>query len=277
MSRLVVLVENTASGRGILAEHGLSFWIERGARRVLFDAGQGYALRHNAQQLGIPLETADALVLSHGHYDHTGGLGEVLDEIPAARIFCHPFALSSRYVRSADGSVREIGMPRGVAEKIRVLENTVWTQAPTEIFPGLSVTGPIPRANGFEDSGGAFYQDEACRRPDAFPDDQALFLEAKQGTWVLLGCAHAGVINTLNYVRELTGNRPLCGVIGGMHLVSADQERLGRTVEELCRMGVRCLMPAHCTGFHAMARLWQEFPEEYIPCPAGAAVDLDAL
>lgn len=273
MARVTVLVENTATGRGLLAEHGLSCWIEHGARRVLFDTGQGYVARHNARQLGIPLETVNAVVLSHGHFDHTRGLGDILRIKPSATLFCHPDALASRYVRQADGTAREIGMPPETLETVKALSAPIWTTSPTEICPDLHVTGPIPRQTSFEDCGGAFFLDASCERPDLFPDDQALYLETERGTWVILGCAHSGLINTLRYVLELTANRPILGVIGGTHLVSASPERMNHTVDALRQLGIQRLMPAHCTGFFAMARLWREFPEGYAPCAVGTVID----
>ena len=275
MSRITVLVENTAAGQNLLAEHGLSYWIELGARRILFDTGQGMVLRHNAHKLGIPLETADTVVLSHGHYDHTGGLEEMLRTAPSLTLYCHPFALSPRYIRQANGTAREIGMPQSTATAAQSWPRVVWTTSLTEICPGLYATGPIPRSTAFEDTGGPFFEDEAMERPDTFPDDQALYVETKHGTLVLLGCAHAGIINTLRYVIELTGHRPVWGVAGGTHLVSASPERMNRTIDELRKLNMRRLMPAHCTGFFAMARLEQEFPACYLPCPVGTTIDAE--
>ncbi|HNT88331.1 MAG TPA: MBL fold metallo-hydrolase, partial [Candidatus Hydrogenedentes bacterium] len=168
MSRITVVVENTAAGQALLAEHGLSFWVEHAGRNVLFDTGQGYVLENNARRLNIPLETADAVVLSHGHFDHTGGLADVLDVQTHPVVFLHPAALASRYARMPDGTPREIGMPRDAVEAVRRRTGLVWTEAPTEIAAGLYVTGPIPRRTDFEDAGGPFFTDYACREPDDF-------------------------------------------------------------------------------------------------------------
>jgi 7,8-dihydropterin-6-yl-methyl-4-(beta-D-ribofuranosyl)aminobenzene 5'-phosphate synthase len=275
MSRITVLCENTAGGHGLLAEHGLSFWIEHDNHRILFDTGQGYVLTHNAQQLGIRLETADAVVLSHGHYDHTGGLHDLLEAGSVSTVFAHPVAFTPRYVRDPDGASREIGIPRLDEQAVRRHAKVILTEQPTEICPGVYATGPVPQRTDFEDTGGAFYADRDCKEPDEFPDDQALYFQTKRGSVVILGCAHAGVINTLQYVLKLTDNQPLHTVIGGMHLVSANRERIDKTVEALRRLDVQRLLPAHCTGFPAMARLWNEFPDRYRSCPVGTVLDID--
>lgn len=273
--RITVLVDNTAGGRELLAEHGLSFWIELGSRRVLFDTGQGHVLSGNARRLGIRLELADAVVLSHGHYDHTGGLGNVLQSARQTRVYAHPAAFAPKYARSSDGTVREIGLPLLDEQTVRQKAELVWTEGPTEIFEGLHLTGPVPRVTDFENTGGPFFIDKACAQPDDLVDDQAAFLETPVGTAVILGCAHAGIVNTLRYVQTLTDNRPIHTVMGGMHLLSASKDRMDQTMAELRRLDVQRLLPCHCTGPAAVARLWSEFPGRCIACPVGTVVDLE--
>ena len=114
---VTVLMENTAFGRYTRGEHGLAYWIEAGSHRALFDTGQTpEGLLHNAEHLGVDLTTAEAIVLSHGHYDHTGGLEMVLEKAGESKIFLHPGALKRRYSRQKDGRVNEIGMPASLSE-----------------------------------------------------------------------------------------------------------------------------------------------------------------
>jgi len=274
--RVTVLVENTAQGPGMLAEHGLAWWIDYGGRRVLFDAGQGGVLVSNAYRLGIPLREADAIVLSHGHYDHSGGLVEVLRHHRPVSVFVHPAALCPKYARHKDETVREIGLSVPVQEAIhRHGCEIVKTTGPTTVVDGLTVTGHVPRTTDFEDTGGPFFLDPACAQPDPLDDDQSLYFETEEGIVVLLGCAHSGVVNTLRYVAELTGHRPIWAVIGGMHLVGATPQRIARTVDELRPYDLRLLAPAHCTGMPATVALWGAFPGACVACHVGKTFEFE--
>lgn len=274
--RITVLAENTVAGRGLLGEHGLAFWVEVGPKQVLFDTGQGMALEQNARHLEIPLESANAIVLSHGHYDHTGGLTQALKAGPKAKVFAHPAAFQRKYGRNDDGTARDVGIPLLDENKARKkVSELVWTNQPTEICDGMFVTGEIPRTTDFEDTGGPFFLDEGCQQPDPLIDDQAMYFETVAGTVVLLGCAHSGVVNTLQYVRQLTDDRPIHTVIGGMHLINASPERIDRTVEAIRKLGVDCLAPAHCTGMPATMKLWTAIPGKCIPCTAGTTMQFE--
>ncbi len=272
--KITVLVENTAGGHGLLGEHGLSFWIELDGKRILFDTGQGNVLLSNTRRLGIRLDQVDAIALSHGHYDHTGGLGDALRSSRATTVYAHPAAFEAKYARNPDGIGRNIGMPNLDEQMVRDMAELVWVEGPVEISDGLHLTGPVTRTTGFEDTGGAFFKDRDCTEPDLLVDDQSAFIETPAGTVVILGCAHSGVINTLRYVHDLTGGRRIHTVIGGMHLLNASAERMDKTVAELRRLDVHRLLPCHCTGFDAMARLWSEFPGKCAACPVGTVVEV---
>ncbi len=268
---ITVLVEDEAGDDGLRAEHGLCFHIERGGRRMLFDTGQGGVLADNARRMEISLDDTDIVVLSHGHYDHTGGLGVVLNAAGEIPVYAHPAAFEPKYSRSDSGNIREIGMPFG-AKDIGRRADIVYVEGPIEIADGCRATGPVPRETDFEDTGGPFFVDAECRNADDLVDDQAVFFAGARGTVVILGCAHAGVVNTLRYVRALTGGRKIDTVIGGMHLLRAGEERLGRTIDTFRRLAVRRLAPAHCTGRAAQMRIREAFPECWFSCPAGTVV-----
>lgn len=273
--RATVLSENTAGARGVLSEHGLAFWIEADGRNILFDTGQGMVLTHNAQALGIDLADTDDLVLSHGHFDHTGGLLEALKLFQRTQAYLHPSALEPKFHKGADGAGQFIGSPVPRLDHINShVEDVVLTTEPAELVEGVWVTGQIPRETGFEDTGGAFYTDEACTTPDPLIDDQAMYVQTPNGIVVFLGCAHAGLVNTIEYIAGLTGQECVYAVLGGMHLIRASDERMTCSVEALERRDVQILGPAHCTGRTATMRLWQRFPDRCVECVAGARLAL---
>ncbi len=273
--RITVVVENTTFRTDTIAEHGLAFWIEAGSANLLFDAGRTpYVLRKNAHRLGIELRGASALFVSHGHSDHTGGLAEILDQ-SRVPIHLHPLAMIRRY-SGRDREAAQIGMPGPV--KNLLIEQSArccWTRQPTEVVPYLFATGPVPRETEYEDTGGDFSIDFERTTPDFIQDDQALFFDTPEGTVVILGCAHSGVVNTIRYVRTLTGDRPIHAVIGGMHLRGASEERLTRTVDALRDEHVEMIAPAHCTGFDAAARMWAALPGRSLPCQVGTTFEFE--
>lgn len=268
--RITVVVENTTHGIGLLAEHGLAYWLEWDGRNILFDTGQGSVLKSNLQRLNLRADRIDTIVLSHGHFDHTGGLADAVERDQPVRVMFHPDALEKKYAKSQDGPPREIGMPFPARKALRkpTIE-LVTSEGPAKIADGLMTTGRVPLVNEFEQPSNRFYADEACSTPDQLPDDQSVYFEADEGTVVLLGCAHSGVINTLHHVSQLTDGRPIQAVIGGMHLVDASQDRIYQTIEGLRQWDLKLLAPAHCTGMAATVAMWNAFPEIIASCHVG--------
>jgi 7,8-dihydropterin-6-yl-methyl-4-(beta-D-ribofuranosyl)aminobenzene 5'-phosphate synthase len=269
-SRITVVVNDQARGDKLVPEHGLAVWIETGGEFILFDTGQGPAIASNAAALGIPLEKTNAIVLSHGHYDHTGGVSLVLGKAGKAVVYIHPLGFESKYARGNGTTPRRICMPDPVASDLleRNFELSC-VSAPTRVGPGVYVTGEIPRRTGFEQEDGSFFLDENCAHPDRLKDDQALYLESPRGTVVVLGCAHSGVVNTLDYISKLTHRAPIHAVLGGMHLLHATQERIDRTADALIRYRVEVVAPCHCTGAPAISRLRERLGDRVVECGAG--------
>ncbi|RPI31338.1 MAG: MBL fold metallo-hydrolase, partial [Actinomycetota bacterium] len=263
--RVTLLIDNERGSPGLRAQWGLAIWVETGGPSVLLDSGANDAFWRNALKLGIPLETADAFVLSHGHGDHGGGLARVLEVAPAAGIVLHPAALAPRLWLARTGKVEPIGLPDRVLTALWASHTRlVWALGPLEVAPGVWASGPIPRRHPLEEAERNFFLDRACTVRDHVVDDQAVWVEAASGLVVLLGCAHAGVVNTLDHVRRVAGGAqaeggdalPLAGdglprvaaVIGGMHLLHASPARLVATGDALEAAGVRLVAPVHCTG-----------------------------
>jgi 7,8-dihydropterin-6-yl-methyl-4-(beta-D-ribofuranosyl)aminobenzene 5'-phosphate synthase len=259
--RLTVLVDNLAGGGAVLGEWGAAILLESGRHRILFDTGGGLTLKGNAQALGINLRPLDAIVLSHGHSDHLGGLPFAVAEGKPRALFAHPLALETRYWKEASGLVPEpppLTRSQLGQQGVRVVP----TPEAAEVCPGLWVTGAIPRRTPFEETGvkGYAFLDAEGRQEDPLPDDQALFFRAPEGVVVVLGCGHAGVVNTLDQVCRLTGATAIHAVIGGTHLLGASPERLEQTVAAFRRLGVQRILLSHCTGPAAQAVFRTAFP-----------------
>ena len=273
---ITVVVENRASKRDVIAEHGLAVWIQHEDHRILFDTGAGRAIMQNVAALGIDLQKADAIVLSHGHSDHTGGLLSVLKAIGRPiPVYMHPAALQPKFKKENGGS-RSMNAPGVNAAALESLGAEIrFTEKPTEVVDGVFVTGQVPRIDSFEFPPEGFFLDEACTLPDIVEDDQSLFFRLDEdAAWaVLFGCAHAGVINTLDYIAELTGMRS-GAVFGGMHLINSPSSRIDDTIEAMHQRGICMFGPAHCTGIGMTAALWDRYPMECRLYNTGCTVEL---
>jgi len=273
---ITVLIEDGRGETDLEAEHGLALWIETGAGAVLFDTGAGSKAVANARHLGVPLEEAETVVLSHGHYDHTGGLATVLDEARYAQVVAHPGVVLPRWSRRPDGRVAAIGMPPEASRALAACAaRTRWITDHLEVVPGVHVTGPIPRRRDDEGPAEPFFLDPAMTIPDPLADDQALWVETTEGPVIVVGCAHSGLLATLDRVAELRGDARVRAVVGGMHLLHAGAERLEHTVAELERRRIGIVAPGHCTGAQASALLAERFGRRCLPLHAGRRLHFD--
>ncbi|UDQ99096.1 MBL fold metallo-hydrolase [Lentisphaerota bacterium WC36G] len=242
--RLTVISENSVFKKGLMAEHGVSFFIEYNGKKILFDAGQGFAIAHNTEKLGINLKKLDAVAISHGHYDHVNGLGEVSDLLASTPIHAHPKIFQKRYSLHTDGTLHNIGIDPNLKNKF----NFKYNESATEIVPGCFLTGNIPFQNHFEICNENFYIDKQCKQQDLMPDDQALYFKTAKGLIIVLGCSHTGVINAINYVKKLSNCTKVLAVIGGMHLKKASEFQQKNTLESLKELNIKYLYANHCTG-----------------------------
>ncbi len=256
---LTILVDNN-SNDGLLNEHGFSIWIEAYGKRILFDTGQSDAFVYNADKLQIDIASADFLILSHGHYDHSGGLLSFLQQNSSGIILLHPAALKKRYSIKTHAYPKNISLPENAREVLSNLpqQRIQWIEQPTTIDRHIGVSGTIPRTLPFEDTDGAFYLDEQAKFPDKIEDDIALWIETPQGLVVITGCAHAGLINTLQYIQQITTQNHIYGCIGGFHLNNASSERIQATVSHLRLINPKLIISCHCTGDKAIQLLKTE-------------------
>ena len=273
--QITTLSENTAGLGNFLGEWGLSILVETGGLKILFDTGQSISASHNADLLGVELGKIDRIVLSHGHYDHTGGLRQILRRIKREiEIIAHPDIWQPKYATRHDEE-RYIGIPfhRQTLESLGARFNL--SQKPVRITDDIITSGEIPMVTDYEEiEPYLVVKEKDGFKPDKLRDDQALFINTRGGLVVVLGCAHRGIINTLYHAQKLSRAKTIRMVVGGCHLMDADEERIRLTVAALKELGVQRIGVSHCTGLPAAAIMAQEFGDRFFFNNAGTRISL---
>jgi len=276
--KLRCLVDNSVqASSGYWGEHGLCFLVEADdGQRLLFDTGaSGPVLLHNLECASVDPATLDAAVLSHSHGDHTGGLAALLEIRPGLPVHAHPDLLRPRY-----SEVNGVKTPRGLPlspERLEQQADLRLSESPEEVLAGVWTSGEIETRTEAEGrSPRHLVRREGEWVPDPYRDDLSLILETDEGLFVVCGCCHAGLLNTLSHVRRHFGEDPV-GVAGGTHLIGAGQEQLERTVARLRELHSPALHLNHCTGPEAFVALSLAFQGRVFHCPAGTTLELEPL
>ncbi|MCL6448996.1 MAG: MBL fold metallo-hydrolase [Armatimonadetes bacterium] len=272
--KITVLSENTVGvTAGLTGEWGLAMLVEWAGKKILFDTGERGALVENAAALGVDLQSVDALVISHGHYDHTGGMRAFLRRRGRLPVYAHPGFFAPHY-----GSLpREhyIGVPFCREELASLGADFIFKREPQEIIPGLWISGEVPRKTAFEEGDSRlFCLADGKKTPDPLADDLSLYCATPEGLVVILGCAHAGLVNICEHAREVTGKNRIYGIIGGTHLGPVTDTQRDATVAYLQQLDLAFLAANHCTGLPVMARLAALFGPRFHFAPAGASFTL---
>jgi 7,8-dihydropterin-6-yl-methyl-4-(beta-D-ribofuranosyl)aminobenzene 5'-phosphate synthase len=250
----------------MLAEEGMGEWgfaalVEADGRRILFDTGlRPETVLQNARELGIELSSVTDVVLSHHHGDHTGGLLTLRRELAGKT----PTALSRVHVapgiffsRRRPGSEEEANPTIAVKSGMEA-SGAVFVEHRTakEIYPGVWLTGPVPRPHPERNWGPpASLVTSGGLVADSIPEDMALIIETDRGLVLVIGCGHAGTINTVDLGRRILGPKPVYAVIGGLHLFAAPDSTLAWTAARLRAANLGYLLGAHCTGIEAVFRI----------------------
>jgi len=263
--KITVLIENSVGvliPTGLCGEHGLSLWIEHEGYKILFDTGQTGRVVENALRLGINLKEADAIVLSHGHYDHAGGLKSVLEFIgKPIDIYAHKDVFSLHYASLID---RYIGIPFRKEELEGLGANFKWIKEPAEIFPNIWVSGEVPRKTTFEKMDERLYIKEDDKKlPDPILDDMSLFIKTNKGLVIILGCAHSGMVNIIEHAKDVTKENRVYGIIGGTHLEPASGKQIEETLVYLARQDFSILAANHCTGLKVASKFKEIFGNKF--------------
>jgi 7,8-dihydropterin-6-yl-methyl-4-(beta-D-ribofuranosyl)aminobenzene 5'-phosphate synthase len=282
----------------LLAEHGFAALVDLngGEIRILWDAGfSRIALLENMRRMKIDQASIHKIVLSHGHADHTASVSEVLramDLRPKPKqweagvqteemrhwtegrrvpLIVHPAAFRERWIVRKDGSKYGPFLPPPLPEWEALGAEVILSEGPYEFGPGCWSTGFVPRLS-FEQPGtsGVSYREGDVFKPDDVEEDQAIAINVREkGLVVVSGCAHAGIVNTVNYAKELSGVDKVWAVLGGFHLAEVKDEEIEHTIAEMKACGIGMVVPSHCTGFRATCEFARRMPGEFVAGAVG--------
>lgn len=273
--QLDIVCENTV-GRPIQArgEHGFACLVRMPDATWLFDTGCGDTLLTNMADLEHDARQIKGVILSHGHNDHCGGLLALLEDVGPRQVIAHPHVFVERFWQGQHEH-RQIGLPHNRTVLESAGANFTLLDSFTELAPGLYFSGTIPRLSPYEVGDPHLVrrsEDGEGWVADEFPDDAALGMTTPRGLVVLLGCAHAGLINTVEYFRSQLDNPRIHAIVGGTHLGPANDKQFSATLNYLAHLDFDRLGVSHCTGQIRSAQLYSRFPDKVFFANVGTSM-----
>ncbi len=275
MVEITVLAEERTETPGLETEHGLSLLLEKDGSSWLFDTGMSGIAAANARRLGADLAAVKGIILSHGHYDHTGGLAAVLESTGPKTVYAHPRIFRKRYSLRKKGTSRRIGMPLGRAVLERRGAGFSLSLEWREIAPGIQLSGEIPLAAGSA-PGEPFLavRNRLKFLPDLFVDEQFLLAGTPGGLVMLNGCCHSGLLESLRHIRSIRPGAKIRAIVGGLHLRSAPLRELERIAAALEEYNPELIAAGHCTGEVAEKILAERFGPRFQSLRTGTKLNL---
>ncbi|MHA1728178.1 MAG: MBL fold metallo-hydrolase [Promethearchaeota archaeon] len=271
-----IIVDNTSGPDGTLSESGFSSLINirfaDSTKSILFDTGMTpVAFLNNVKKLKVDLTTIDAIVLSHGHFDHVGGLDEAISltgkKIP---LICHPHALLPKNFRNK-GKIYDIGIKSKIKsiDDLKKKTNLITTTDPYYFTESVMTTGEITRKNDYEVLSGGLTRITTVENgkiiPDELIDDLSMVFHLENDNIIILtGCCHSGIVNTISRATQLTKSKKIIGIVGGLHLHDASDLRLSKTVQELKKYPIQLMAPCHCTGLRGKCAIMTAFGKKFL-------------
>lgn len=276
--KITTLIENHPdSAESLVCEHGFSLLIEHGSFKMLMDTGKSGAFYDNARKMGESLTDLDCVMLSHGHYDHTGGVMRLMKETGRQKkLYVGKGFFDGKYCTNKEGEKYYNGaqFDRKQLNAFPLIIEEVDRDS-LEIATGIRIHRNFAQTTSYEHWNPRFSLREGEQYvQDTFSDEMALTLDTKQGLVVIVGCSHPGIVNILKTIAGRTGE-PIRGVIGGTHLMDADQERLLKTMEDFKKMGMEFIGVSHCTGDDNLKMIQEAFEEHFIFNCTGNVITFD--